>query len=54
MANAPVDRIPAAKVITDPAALGRYQHDEAAWAPDGMPPAVVPPRSAEQVRGGVR
>ncbi|MFC9018307.1 FAD-binding oxidoreductase, partial [Streptomyces albidoflavus] len=54
MANAPVDRIPAAKVITDPAALGRYQHDEAEWAPYGMPLAVVRPRSAEEVRDVVR
>ncbi|MFE9867181.1 FAD-binding protein [Streptomyces sp. NPDC005506] len=54
MANTPVDSIPARRVLTDPAGLTRYQHDEAEWAPYGTPIAVVRPQSTEEVRDVVR
>lgn len=54
MANAPVDSIPAQRVLTEPDSMARYQHDEAEWAPYGMPLAVVRPRSTEEVRDVVR
>ncbi|MGW0855579.1 FAD-binding oxidoreductase [Streptomyces sp. NPDC002690] len=54
MTNAPVDSIPARRVLTDPAGLARYQHDEAEWAPYGMPRAVVRPQNTDEVRAVVR
>ncbi|MFB7308415.1 FAD-binding oxidoreductase [Streptomyces sp. NPDC056192] len=54
MANTPVDSIPARRVLSDPAGLARYQHDEAEWAPYGTPIAVVRPQSTEEVRDVVR
>ncbi|WP_406740600.1 FAD-binding oxidoreductase [Streptomyces atratus] len=54
MANAPVDGIPARRVLTDPAGLARYQHDEAERAPYGTPLAVVRPQTTEEVRDVVR
>ncbi|MGA6873689.1 FAD-binding oxidoreductase [Streptomyces pratensis] len=47
------DGIPAGKVITDPDSLGRYAHDEAEWAPAGLPLAVVRPQDTEEVRAVV-
>ncbi|MER6230242.1 FAD-linked oxidase C-terminal domain-containing protein [Streptomyces sp. NPDC001616] len=47
------DGIPAGKVITDPDGLGRYAHDEAEWAPAGLPLAVVRPQDTEEVRAVV-
>ncbi|MEU9359323.1 FAD-linked oxidase C-terminal domain-containing protein [Streptomyces sp. NPDC048301] len=47
------DGIPAGKVITDPDGMARYAHDEAEWAPAGMPLAVVRPRNTEEVRAVV-
>ncbi|MFF2140707.1 FAD-binding oxidoreductase, partial [Streptomyces sp. NPDC058193] len=47
------DGIPASKVITDPDSLGRYAHDEAEWAPAGVPLAVVRPQDTDEVRAVV-
>ncbi|MBL1291258.1 FAD-binding oxidoreductase [Streptomyces sp. NPDC017201] len=47
------DGIPAVKVITDPDSLGRYAHDEAEWAPAGVPLAVVRPQDTDEVRAVV-
>ena len=47
------DGIPAGKVITDPDGLGRYAHDEAEWAPAGLPLAVVRPQDTDEVRAVV-
>lgn len=54
VANAPVDSIPAQRVLTDPAGLTRYQHDEAEWAPYGTPLAVVRPQNTREVQDVVR
>ncbi|MFB7224242.1 FAD-binding oxidoreductase, partial [Streptomyces sp. NPDC056227] len=53
MANT-VDSIPARRVLTDPAGLIRYQHDEAEWAPYGTPLAVVRAQTTDEVREVVR
>lgn len=45
---------PVGVVVTDPGSLGRYRHDEAEWAPHGLPLAVLRPTTAEQVRTAVR
>ncbi|ONI89569.1 FAD-binding oxidoreductase [Actinosynnema sp. ALI-1.44] len=42
--------LPDGRVITDPAVVSGYVHDEAEWAPHGTPAAVVRPRTAEEVR----
>ncbi|MER8091007.1 hypothetical protein ABTZ57_39635 [Streptomyces sp. NPDC094048] len=39
MGDSPVGNITALRVLTDPACLSRYQHDEAEWAPYGTPPS---------------
>ncbi|WP_327242369.1 FAD-linked oxidase C-terminal domain-containing protein [Streptomyces sp. NBC_01320] len=44
-----VDSIPARRVLTDPAGLVRYQHDEAEWAPYGTPRAVVRAQTTNEV-----
>ncbi|MEU7324420.1 FAD-linked oxidase C-terminal domain-containing protein [Streptomyces griseoviridis] len=46
--------LPAGRVLTDPGVTGSYAHDEAEWAPHGLPAAVVRPRTAEEVRTVVR
>ncbi|WBO62373.1 FAD-binding oxidoreductase [Streptomyces camelliae] len=45
--------LPGGRVVTDPAVLARYAHDEAEWAPHGRPTALVRPRAAEEVRAVV-
>ncbi|GAA3184948.1 MULTISPECIES: FAD-binding oxidoreductase [Streptomyces] len=42
--------LPAGRMLTDPAVVAGYAHDEAEWAPYGTPAAVVRPRTAEEVR----
>ncbi len=42
------------RAITDPDIVGRYVHDEAAWAPHGTPAAVACARTAEDVATAVR
>jgi glycolate oxidase len=46
--------LPGQAVTTDHAAMERYRHDEAEWAPYGAPLAVARPRSADEVRTLVR
>ncbi|MFF9571537.1 FAD-binding oxidoreductase [Streptomyces sp. NPDC014685] len=46
--------LPAGRVITDPAVIPGYAHDEAEWAPHTTPVAVVRPHTAEEVRHVVR
>ncbi|MFD2473485.1 FAD-binding oxidoreductase [Amycolatopsis silviterrae] len=46
--------LPAGRIITDPAVVSGYAHDEAEWAPYGTPSAVVRPRTAEEARQIVR
>lgn len=46
--------IPADDVITNPDSLERYSHDEAEWAPYGIPLAVVRPTSAAETQAVVR
>ena len=48
------DRLPAGTLLTDPASMERYSHDEAEWAPWALPLAVARPTDAEQVRTIVR
>jgi glycolate oxidase len=45
--------VPAERVVRDPAVTPTYSRDQAAWAPVGMPLAVVRARSAEEVRAVV-
>src|SRR5262245_38409080 len=45
--------LPADRVITDPAVLASYVHDEAEWAEHGTPVAVVRPRSTAEVAATV-
>jgi glycolate oxidase len=46
--------LPPDRVATDPDIVGRYAHDEAAWAPFGQPAAVVRARSTDDVAAAVR
>lgn len=46
--------IPADDVITNSESLERYSHDEAEWAPYGIPLAVVRPTSAAETQAVVR
>ncbi|SEQ38512.1 FAD-binding oxidoreductase [Microlunatus flavus] len=46
--------LPVEALVTGDAALERYSHDEAEWAPYALPLAVVRPRTAEQVQAVVR
>jgi glycolate oxidase len=46
--------LPADRLATDPAVLAGYAHDEAEWAPHGVPALLVRPRTAEEVRDVVR
>ena len=48
-----VSTLPATDVITDPASLLGYSHDEAEWAPYGTPLAVVRPTSAAETQAVV-
>ncbi|MFF5568328.1 FAD-binding oxidoreductase [Streptomyces sp. NPDC012623] len=43
-------RLPPGRVITDPDSTRSYAHDEAEWAPCGLPAVVVRPRTAEEVQ----
>ncbi len=42
--------LPPERVVTDPEAMAGYLHDEAEWAPHGLPVAVVRPESTAEVR----
>ncbi|GAA4614208.1 FAD-linked oxidase C-terminal domain-containing protein [Actinoallomurus liliacearum] len=42
--------LPGGRVVRDPDVLASYAHDEAEWAPHGMPVAVVRPRETAEVR----
>jgi glycolate oxidase len=44
------DRLPAGTLLTQPASMERYSHDEAEWAPWALPLAVARPSDADQVR----
>ncbi|GAA3431183.1 FAD-binding oxidoreductase [Kutzneria kofuensis] len=46
--------LPPDRVVTDPDVLRGYAHDEAEWAPHGLPAAMVRPRGAEDVQATVR
>ena len=46
--------LPPGTLLTDPASMDRYSHDEAEWAPWSTPLAVARPTDAEQVRTLVR
>ncbi|MFJ6737951.1 FAD-binding oxidoreductase [Streptomyces sp. NPDC091279] len=46
--------LPDGCVVTEPAVMAGYAHDEAEWAPHALPVAVVRPRTAEEVRRVVR
>ncbi|OON72200.1 FAD-binding oxidoreductase [Streptomyces tsukubensis] len=54
MVNTAAQNIPAGRVLIDPESLERYRHDEAEWAPHGMPLAVVRPKDTAEVRDVVR
>ncbi|WP_047867433.1 FAD-binding oxidoreductase [Nocardiopsis sp. RV163] len=43
----------AEQVVTDPAVLEGYSHDEAEWAPHGAPAALVRPRHTQDVAAAV-
>lgn len=43
----------AEQVVTDPAVLEGYSHDEAEWAPHGAPAALVRPRHTQEVAAAV-
>ncbi|QUX26797.1 FAD-binding protein [Nocardiopsis akebiae] len=43
----------AEQVVTDPAVLEGYSHDEAEWAPHGVPAALVRPRHTQDVADAV-
>ncbi len=43
----------AEQVVTDPAVLDGYSHDEAEWAPHGAPAALVRPRHTQDVAAAV-
>ena len=45
--------LPADRVTTDPAVLGSYEHDEAAWADHGRPRALVRPLDTAEVAATV-
>ncbi|GAB2577511.1 FAD-binding oxidoreductase [Microlunatus antarcticus] len=46
--------LPEGALVTTPASVERYSHDEAEWAPYAPALAVVRPRTAEQVQAVVR
>ncbi|SEK20106.1 glycolate oxidase [Blastococcus sp. DSM 46786] len=46
--------LPPGRVVTDPDVLASYAHDEAEWAENVLPVAVVRPRAAEEVQAVVR
>ena len=48
------ERLPAGTLLTDPASMERYSHDEAEWAAWSLPLAVARPTDADQVRTIVR
>src|SRR5690349_15761500 len=45
--------VPVERVVRDPEVTPTYSRDQAAWAPVGVPLAVVRARSAEEVRAVV-
>ena len=45
-----VASLPAADVLTEPDSMLRYSHDEAEWAPYGIPLAVVRPVTAAETQ----
>ncbi len=49
-----VASLPAADVLTEPDSMLRYSHDEAEWAPYGIPLAVVRPVTAAETQAVVR
>jgi glycolate oxidase len=46
--------LPDGQVLSDPAVIDSFAHDDAEWAPHGKAAAVVRPRSTEEVRDVVR
>jgi glycolate oxidase len=54
MSGIEVASLPAEDVITEPASLVGYSHDEAEWAPYGTPLAVVRPTTAAETQAVVR
>jgi len=46
--------LPADRLLLDPDLIGGFVHDEAEWAPHGMPCAVVRPRTSGEVLTVVR
>lgn len=46
--------LPGDRLVLDPGIVAGYTHDEAEWAPHGIPLLVVRPRTAEEVRTVVR
>ncbi|MFE4467787.1 FAD-binding oxidoreductase [Leifsonia sp. NPDC056824] len=46
--------LPPASLLTEPAELERYRHDDAEWADSALPAAVVLAASAEEVAAAVR
>jgi len=50
LASRLAQELPAGRVLTDPVAVERYRHDEAAWAPHEPPLCVVRATSSEEVR----
>lgn len=48
------DTLPADVLITDPDVMGSYAHDEAEWAPYGMPAAIVRATEAAHVQAAVK
>ncbi|MBP6996810.1 MAG: FAD-binding protein [Phycicoccus sp.] len=49
-----IDALPAGRVLTAVDSMERYRHDEAEWAPHGIPLAVVRPESSAEVQAIVR
>ncbi len=46
--------VPADRLVRDPDVLRSFAHDEAEWAPHGLPAAVVRPHDADEVQAVVR
>ena len=45
-----LEALPRDRVVDDPDVMASYAHDDAEWAPWGMPAAVIRPRNAEECR----
>lgn len=54
VADALVRVVPSDRVLVTPASTNRYSHDQAEWAPVGVPAAVVLAQTALEVRDVVR